>query len=163
MKTVIGIDPGLSGAIAVVTDDSYFVFDPITLEVKSGKKIRHRYNVAAMVAVFKGFILNYGCCEAWLEDVHAMPGQGVSSMFSMGRGLGTYEGIITALGIPLNFVTPQAWKKCMLAGQGKEKDASVYKAQQLFPNAELVTKRGRALDGRAEALLIAEFGRRIVR
>ncbi len=69
-----------------------------------------------------------------------------------------YEGIITALQMPLNYISPITWKKIVMAGQGKEKDAAVYKAQQLFPDAVLVTPRGRLLDGRAEALLIAWYG-----
>lgn len=159
-KTCIGIDPGLSGAIAVITPTFYAVHDIPTLEVKSGKKCRHRYNVSEIVKMLTQIRGGSRSIEVWLEEVHSMPGQGVTSMFSMGRGLGMYEGIVSALSMQLNYISPVTWKKKMLDGQGKEKDASVYKAQQLFPLAQLVTPRGRLLDGRAEALLIAEYGRR---
>ena len=163
--TFIGIDPGLSGAIAVITDYAQAIHDAPTLEIKSGKKIRHRYNVAEIVRILKQVRdeshLKLIPVEVWLEDVHAMPGQGVTSMFSMGRGLGMYEGIVQALEMPLNFISPITWKKKMMDGQGKEKSAAVYRAQQLFPNAQLTTARGRLLDGRAESLLIAEYGRRL--
>ena len=163
-KTIIGIDPGLSGAIAVITPIAYTVHDIPILEIKNGKKVKKRYNVAEVKRIIQQVRdeshLNMLPVEVWLEDVHAMPGQGVTSMFSMGRGLGMYEGVITTLDIPLNYVSPVTWKKKIMAGQGKEKGAAVYKAQQLFPIAQLVTPRGRLLDGRAEALLIAEYGKR---
>ena len=162
---VIGIDPGLDGGIALVTPSySSIVLDPPTLEVKGkGKKpsTKRLYFISEIVAKLKEWKDMYLPLMCYIENVHSMPGQGVVAMFSMGRGLGMYEGILHALGIPFEYVTPQAWKKVMLQGQNKEKDASVYKAMQLFPYAELNTKRGRLLDGRAEALLIAEYGRRI--
>ena len=97
-----------------------------------------------------------------LEKIHSMPGQGVRSMFSMGEGYGLWKGIIMTLGDPMILVTPQAWKKVMMQGMGKEKDASVLRASELFPHIadQLVTPRGRKLNGRADALLIAHWCRR---
>ena len=94
-----------------------------------------------------------------LEKVHSMPGQGVRSMFSMGEGYGIWKGIITALGYPLHLITPQEWKKEMMGGMGKEKDASRLKAMQLFPKIadQLQLKKDH---GKADALLIAEYLRR---
>lgn len=163
-KVLIGIDPGLSGAIAILHPIAYTTHDIPVLEVKRGKKTKRRYNVAEIVRILKrvrdeSHVQQYPV-EVWLEDVHAMPRQGVTSMFSMGRGLGMYEGIITSLEIPLNYISPVIWKRKIMEGQGKEKGAAVYKAQQLFPSAILTTPRGRLIDGRAEALLIAEYGRR---
>ena len=163
-KTIIGIDPGLSGAIAVIINDrTYTAHDVPILEVKNGKKIKCRYNVAAICQLLRQVRdeahINLVPVEVWLEDVHAMSGQGVTSMFSMGRGLGMYEGIVTSLEMSLNYISPVTWKRKVMDGQGKEKDAAVYKAQQLFPAAQLVTPRGRLLDGRAEALLIAHYGK----
>ena len=165
MKTFIGIDPGLSGAIAVITDMGQATHDMPTLEIKAGKKIRHRYNVSEILRILRQVRdenhANGIPVEVWLEDVHAMPGQGVTSMFSMGRGIGTLETSVIACEMPLNMISPITWKKRIMDGQGKEKDAAVFKAMQLFPSAQLVTPRGRKLDGRAEALLIAEYGRRM--
>ncbi|MFM6207166.1 hypothetical protein, partial [Planktothrix sp.] len=92
-----------------------------------------------------------------LESVHAMPGQGVSSMFSFGLGYGVWLGIVAALNVPIEFVTPQAWKKYYSLGPDKE--ASRVKALQLFPSqaSELKLKKHH---GRAEALLLAEYLRR---
>lgn len=173
-KVIIGIDPGLSGAIAVITPMAYSVHDMPTLEIIAGRKrsattgkmvdkVRNKYNIAEIkkmltqvrdIAHSSGFPV-----EVWLEDVHAMPGQGVTSMFSMGVGLGILQTIPICLEMQLNFVSPVTWKKKVMNGQGKEKDAAVYRAQQLYPNAQLVTARGRLLDGRAEALLIAHYGK----
>jgi len=162
---VIGIDPGLDGGRALITPSyNAIVLDPPTLVVKGkGKKPSHKrlYHVSEIVKTLKCWKEQYAPLRCYIENVHSMPGQGVVAMFSMGRGLGMYEGVLHALEIPFEYVTPQAWKKLMLSGQNKEKDASVYKAMQLFPSAELKTPRGRLLDGRAEALLIAEYGRRI--
>lgn len=170
---IIGIDPGLNGGIAAISPLEYEVYDIPTLEIITGRvrnkktglmrdKKQNRYNIAAIIKILtllKGAAdkLNYPV-EVWVENVHAMPDQGVTSMFNMGVGFGILQTIPICLGIPLNFVSPVTWKKKIMEGQGKRKDAAVYRAQQLFPNAELVTPRGRKLDGRAEALLIAHYG-----
>jgi crossover junction endodeoxyribonuclease RuvC len=98
-----------------------------------------------------------------IEAIHAMPAQGVSSMFSMGEGFGLWKGILTALGCSWRTVTPQAWKKVVLAGYGnKDKGAAVQVASRLYPivAGSLKTPRGRVLDGRADAICIAEYLRR---
>ena len=161
---IIGIDPGLSGAVGVVHPTGYTAHDTPILTVKVGKGYRHRYHLQEMISLLERIRSDAEhqdfTMECWLEDVHAMPGQGVSSMFSMGRGLGNWEAIVSTLKIPLYFVSPIRWKNKIMDGQGKKKSAAVLKAQQIFPNAVLRTERGRLLDGRAEALLIAEYGRR---
>ena len=92
-----------------------------------------------------------------IERVHSMPKQGVASSFKFGMGFGIWLGILAALRLPHELVTPQAWKKLMLAGMPKEKDASRQRAMQLFPDVDLSLKRHH---GRADALLIAEWLRR---
>jgi crossover junction endodeoxyribonuclease RuvC len=89
-----------------------------------------------------------------------MPKQGVASSFSFGQGLGMWQGIIAALGLPLEMPSPQRWKKEMLADQGKDKDASRFKAIQLFPTLAVQLSRVKD-DGRAEALLMAAYGQRL--
>jgi crossover junction endodeoxyribonuclease RuvC len=152
----------LSGAIALYCPPAFITaIDPPVLEIKNAKGgIKRRYNTASIVNEIENFTRIGYNVHVYIEDVHAMPGQGVTSMFSMGRGLGMYEGIVAALKLPVHFVAPQTWKKKLLTGMGKEKDASIYKAQQLFPTiaTSFFTKRGRMLDGRAEALLIAYYG-----
>ncbi len=165
----IGIDPGLSGAVGVIQEDSligphgdidqYSVFDTPTLTV-AGEKNKRMHNTVAMADLLHPFATDPKNVLVILESVHAMPKQGVSSSFSFGRGLGIWEGIIAALGLPLEMPSPQRWKKEMLADQGKDKDASRYKAIQLFPMLASQLSRVKD-DGRAEAILMAEFGKRL--
>lgn len=155
---IIGIDPGLDGAVYKLdlNDNTYMFFDTPTLEIKNGKKKKREYNIALMSGILKKYDYNKDDVKVILEKIHSMPGQGVRSMFSMGEGFGIWKGIITALGYQLHLVTPQAWKKEMMQGMGKEKDASRQKALQLFPHftEELKLKKHH---GRADALLMAEY------
>jgi crossover junction endodeoxyribonuclease RuvC len=153
----IGIDPGVNGAVAVLTEDHAKVFDIPTFWVTKGQKRRQAYDLPAFFTLLARLTVS-GVVAVTVEDVHAMPGQGVTSMFSMGYGVGLIHGHLTALRIPFELVTPQRWKKEMLAGVAtKDKKAAYVKASRLFPHIDL----GRRSDqGRAEALLIAEYGRR---
>jgi len=161
----IGVDPGLHGAVAVLRSSKFIgVWDTPTTIVKRGKKKHTVYLPASMVEVLKRIANDYGSSlmesVVGLEEVHAMPGQGVTSMFSMGKGSGLWEGIITALGMPLVRIPPQRWKKEMLAdGRGKDKQASIVRALELFPEAASHMARKKD-EGRAEAILIAEYLRR---
>src|SRR5437868_5437346 len=102
---IVGIDPGLSGAVARIDQTASAwatVNDTPTMTVKSGPKLKRAYSIPEMVDLLQG---NVGFVV--IESVHAMPGQGVVSMFSMGYGLGLWVGIVAALGIPYEMVTPQ--------------------------------------------------------
>jgi crossover junction endodeoxyribonuclease RuvC len=160
----IGIDPGLNGAVGVLSEISPYwrseVYDTPTMVV-SGIKEKRVYNAAAMAALLKPFAEHVGDdVLVILEAVHSMPKQGVSSSFSFGEGLGMWKGIIAAFGLPLEMPSPQRWKKEIMADQGKDKDASRFKAIALFP--ALATQLARVKDdGRAEALLLAEYGKRL--
>jgi crossover junction endodeoxyribonuclease RuvC len=90
----------------------------------------------------------------YLEKVHAMPGQGVTSMFKFGEGYGSFKGIMAALAIPYVEITPQSWQKVMFAGISKElgKKRSVYKIGQLFPSLTKID------DGSADALCMSLYG-----
>jgi len=148
---IVGIDPGLSGAVAILRPsygNGANVFSTPTLTAK-GKK---QYAIAEMVRLLSKCSRVEGVIVI-LEDVHAMPGQGVTSMFSFGRGVGLWEGILAALQIPYQKVTPQVWKAAM-GLRGKDKGASILLAQQRFP--QLAATIGRN-DGRAEALLMALY------
>lgn len=155
----LGIDPGLDGAVAAVGGAfGPAVYDTPTMTVAGSDGSKKRvYAISRMAEILSPYRGVAGDLLVLIENVHAMPGQGVRSMFSMGYGLGLWEGLLAGLGLPFERVTPQRWKKLMLDGQGKDKDASRFKAQALFPKAELHLKKH---DGRAEALLIAEYGRR---
>jgi crossover junction endodeoxyribonuclease RuvC len=148
---VIGIDPGLSGAIAVIdsTSRETTVIDMPVISV--GKK--NTLNLQALCQFLEPYKDKDAICL--IEKVGARPGQGVTSMFNFGKSYGALMGILSALRIPYTEITPQSWKKVMMAGQPKEKDASRYVAQQLFPDQDLSRKKDH---GRADALLLAEYG-----
>lgn len=155
----IGIDPGLSGAVAMLpsaTDGSSIFDTPVGSD--GNRTVYLPLEMAVILTKLRS--VSGPSCMVYLEKQQAMPKQGVSSTFSIGRGYGLWEGILAALGIPYTVVTSQAWKKAMMAGQGREKDASRLRAQQLWPElaGQLNLKKHH---GRAEALLLAEYGRRI--
>jgi crossover junction endodeoxyribonuclease RuvC len=157
----IGIDPGLHGAVGVITEDgSAQVFDTPTMVI-AGKKDKNVYNEVAMAQLLTKIVVHYITNSlVVLENVHSMPRQGVASSFTFGMGLGIWKGIIATLGLPLEMPSPQRWKKEILTDQGKEKDASRAKAIQLFPSIAEQFARVKD-DGRAEAMLLAEYGRRL--
>ena len=160
----IGIDPGLDGAIAAITNEDLVIIDTPT--VKVGKKRQMDAKAAAAILkslrVPKGnkdwIVSNQPQVICALEKVHSMPKQGVVSTFTFGEGYGIWKGILTAFQIPFELVLPQAWKKLMLSGRSKEKGASILRVQQLFPGADVHLKKHH---GRADALLMAEYIRRI--
>ena len=184
MKVWAGIDPGNDGALAIISEDGRVNFrDAPTAKVQSGKKTRTVLLPQEMarwlgeikglsttgedlIGEFGGQELYHSALRVYVEKVTAMRGQGVTSMFNFGMGYGMWLGVLAALSIPYELVTPQRWKKEMLAGMGKKKDASVVKAIQLFPEyADQLQrpKRGGGvvrLHGRGDALLLAEMNRR---
>lgn len=159
---IIGIDAGLHGAIAVINGEGRLLelVDTPTLQVQSGKIVRHHYQIPGMANIIRCVQSNYQSKNkiiAGLEKQHSRPIQGVVQAFTTGEGYGVWRAILVMLDISFDLPTPQAWKKVMLPGMGKDKDASRLRAQQLFPNAQLHLKRHH---DRAEALLIAEYIRR---
>jgi hypothetical protein len=153
----IGIDPGLSGAVAIIDGTDVKLFDTPTAE--TGKGSKRDYLIANMSDILRTTQPFY--MFAVLEAVHSMPKQGVASSFSFGRGLGIWEGILSAHSIPYAKVAPQTWKKAMLGDMPRDnKDSSRIAATRLFPNASDMLARKKD-DGRAEALLMAEYGKRL--
>ena len=159
----IGIDPGLSGAVGIIEElplGSMFVSvsDTPTALVE-GEKTKRKYLVPAMALLLNSYA-GRGDVLAVLENVHSMPKQGVASSFCFGEGKGMWEGILAAYNIPTELVSPQRWKKEMMDGQGKDKSAARFKAMALFPSLADQLKLVKH-DGRAEALLMAEYARRL--
>ena len=144
MKTYIGIDPGKSGALALLTEDGQCTVVP--------------FNESAYTAILKAASSPSSVC--CLEKVGAMPGQGVVSMFNFGHNLGYIEGLLQAFDIPYQLVPPQTWKKefCVTS----DKNTSIEVCRKLFPHVCLLpTARSRKpSDGMAEAMLMAEYARR---
>ena len=150
---VIGIDPGASGAIALVVNGVLVsVHDMPTVTVERNK-IHSNFTAGNDRAPPDGFLLSPH--RATVEKVGAMPGQGVSSMFSFGRSVGIIEGVLAAKQIPVTFVTPQAWQK--QSGAAKGKDGSRQRVMELFPREAHLFGRVKD-DGRADAVLIALAG-----
>jgi crossover junction endodeoxyribonuclease RuvC len=159
IEIILGIDPGQTGGLAVITPSGTSVWDTPTEMVKKGKTNKTEYLPASMADMVRILLKNGIHAHCYIEKVGAMPGQGVTSMFGFGKGFGLWIGILAALRVPYTLVTPQAWKKEIMQGVS-DKDAARGVAMRLFP--ELSSELSRKKDiGRADALLIAEYGRRI--
>ena len=145
----IGIDVGKKGGYAIIYDiDEYqaFVWDDKNF-------IEKMWDVSETTAANERIV----CC---VEKVGAMPHQGVTSSFNFGKSAGFIEGVLEALGIPYQLISPQRWKKEFTLNSEKQKSIEV--CERLFPNVNLLpTERCRIKsDGMAEALLMAEYARR---
>jgi crossover junction endodeoxyribonuclease RuvC len=147
---ILGIDPGVSGALAILDAAGGHIAHLPMPVVKMGTK--SRVNGAAVAA----FVSAYPIRHVFIEQVGAMPGQGVSSMFTFGHCAGLVEGVVTGLGYPVTLITPQAWKKA--AGLiGMDKDAARSRAIQLYPGLRDLDLKGKG-QAIADALLIARHG-----
>ena len=148
---VMAIDPGLSGAIAVFIDDVLIaVVDMPTHELTRNGKTKRQISASALASIFK----DHGPDHVVVEKVSAMPGQGVTSMFSFGRSFGLIEGIVGAFEIPATYVMPSVWTKGI--GRGLGKDASRARACELYPAHQKSFARVKD-DGRADAVLIGAW------
>jgi crossover junction endodeoxyribonuclease RuvC len=147
---ILAIDPGAKGALAFFDMENgvLVVMDCPTVDVKRGAKIKTEISPQMVASI----IMSKRPSKAVLEKVGAMPGQGVSSMFQFGRGVGMYEGVLAALQIPITYVTPQAWQKAVGLRGGK--DGSRARAAECYPAyADLFSRKKD--DGRADAALMA--------
>ena len=153
---VLGVDPGISGGLAVVeiTDGAAPVLvECIDIPVV-GTGAKERVDVAAI----RNFIDRHKPIRALIERAQAMPKQGSSSGFKYGRAVGAIEATIALSGIPVTIVEPSVWKRFWKL-PGKDKESSRQQALQLFPVAYAALARKKD-HGRAEASLIALFGAR---
>ena len=167
----LGIDPGLTGAVALIQPDGRVRFwdTPFTVTVDKGEKtkagnpkVRRRYDRPKMVSILSAAqILGEGGVSAVIEDVHAMPKQGISGAFSFGLGKGLWLGILEAKMIPLREISPVRWTRMLLRDLPKRDGAAVVRASELYPAiaGQLRSRRGALLLGRADALLLAHYGR----
>ena len=163
MMTFAGIDPGKDGALFVIHPAATpLCYSTPTIPGVKGKRFYDERKIALLVRKTIDIAEDSHSILFVVERVHAMPGQGVTSMFSMGYGLGLWIGILAALKLSYELVTPQRWKSVMLDGTKRDKGAAVARASNLYPGVAFTTPRGRLLDGLADAALLAEYGRRIV-
>lgn len=150
----LGIDPGLSGAIAILDGTKLVdVFDMPVVEIQHGKKKRRKISPEMIVSELSDY--NGRISAAYVEDVHAMPGQGVTSVFSFGEASGIARGVLAGLLIRTTLVSPVEWKRKLKLGRDKGESRGL--AAQLWPCQAGTFKRVRD-DGRAEAALIAYWG-----
>ena len=148
---ILGIDPGLDGALAFYTPStgSLDVLDMPTLQLK--KRVIDEYQFARLIDERAKDI-----AEAWLEQVATRPGEGAVGAFAFGRGYGFIRGVLAANFIPIRDVTPAVWKKASRL-TGLPKDASRGRASELFPRHCGLFSRKKD-DGRSDAVLIAHYG-----
>jgi len=153
MLYYLGIDPGLKGGIAIIHANEAPRVTAIPLAGKATDVMAVSNWIHDMTNDYNDPVI------ACIEKVHAMPGQGVSSMFKFGFVTGVMHGIIGTLGHSLHLVTPQAWKKQILAGTPKDKDAAIDFCRRVYPNVNLLaTERSRKPhSGIADALCIARY------
>ena len=152
----IGIDPGISGALALIDDERVHAVEDMPVIAKSSGK-GQQVSAALLAAVLERWLADLMALPpVYLERVSAMPKQGVTSVFSFGRSFGNAEAVVQTLKLPLTYVSPQLWKRRANLLKA-EKDASRARAIQLYPTAaeQLTRKRD---GGRAEAILIGRFG-----
>ena len=151
MSFIIGIDPGAAGAVAILENGRLTqVFDMPVVEMTVGGKAKRR--VAPELLATELRLYNLADTVAVVEQVGAMPGQGVTSMFAFGQAYGLVLGVLAGLWIPTTTVTPASWKKALKLNTGK--DGARAKAAQLWPAQADQFKRVKD-DGRAEAALLA--------
>jgi crossover junction endodeoxyribonuclease RuvC len=157
IKYRIGVDPGLSGAVVVISPTELKIFDMPTMTVERNGKSKRQVSASELAQIFSNY--NSNDCHVYVEKVSAMAGQGVTSVFSFGRSFGMIEGILAAFRLPVTYVAPATWVKAVGRGQGK--DASRARAMELFPENQADFKL-KKFDGRADAALIAYWGSRNV-
>ena len=151
---IIGIDPGLSGGIAVLENNKVLnIFDmPVMPE---GKKNKRQLNSAQLVSLIKENIKSDEEIAVIVEQVNAMPGQGVTSMFNFGQTFGAIKGVCAALELPIFFVRPSKWKKHFEL-INSSKDSSRTKVIEMYPSLSSQLAKKKDVN-KSDAILIARF------
>ena len=168
--TILGIDPGIGGAIALVGEESIGLYDMPTVErsvVRNRPRKKGQPPPKPKTHIVKARSVNAALLTAWLvewkpshvycEKSGPRPGEGCSSAYTAGRIMGTIEGVLAAIGISVTYISPNVWKKAM-GLNGKDKSDSINRVLQLYPQVapQLTRKKDH---GRAEALLVCHYGR----
>ena len=153
---IIAIDPGISGSLCFFEEGK--IIDIIEMpNMADGKKNKRQVNGAQIYNEISLRIKNFQKedIKVVIEQVSAMPGQGVTSMFNFGQSFGVLKGICSAMQLPMYFVRPAKWKKYFNLINTK-KDASRTKAIEIFPyiSAQLSKKKD---SNKADAILLASF------
>jgi len=146
-KAYVGIDPGQTGAAALISDDGIDCFD-------------WPGDVSAFANELRQWCEDHEIIMCILEKVGAMPKQGVSSMFKFGRNAGQIEGVLAALKVPYDMQRPQQWQKGLIhkADGSNNKARALAAARRLYPHVDFLKRKKD--HGRAEALLMAHVARK---
>lgn len=158
MTCFLGIDPGLSGALALydpATDQLFIADVPVHILRKNGK-LRREPDVQALSDIVGDIALRTRV-QVWIEHVSAMPGEGAVGAFTFGKVVGLLTGVCAANRLVIERVTPSVWKKALAVPS--DKDGARARASQLLPNHSRNWPL-KSHDGRAEAALIALYGSR---
>ena len=159
---IIGIDPGIAGAICFFENGE--VIDVIDMPTMAeGKKNKRQINGRQIYNEISSRIENYKLnnIKVVVEQVSAMPGQGVTSMFNFGQSFGAIKGICAAMQLPIFFVRPAKWKKHFEL-INTQKDASRTKAIEMFPKISSILSKKKD-SNKADAILIAAFYENIIK
>jgi len=147
----LGIDPGLSGALALLDGDgALFQVEDLPVMARGRGRVKSELDAAGLARLLRPHAGQIRL--AVVEQVASMPGQGVASIFSLGHSLGSIVGVLAALAIPLRLVPPAVWKRA--AGVSADKNLARSEAIRLWPNAPLDRVKDH---NRAEALLLARY------
>jgi len=150
----LGIDPGKKGSLALVDNERFMLAHDPTPMLKLKKP---DYDIVEMKLLLMRY-LDFGFIDLCiLEKAQAMPKQGVTSMFSIGKGYGIWLGLLTSLEVPFIEVHPRVWTRKLLVGAGGEgKDRNYNVARRLFPEWHPQFKYEKEY---GDSLLLAEYGR----
>jgi crossover junction endodeoxyribonuclease RuvC len=150
----LGVDPGLTGAMALVdASGAFHSVEDIPVMARGKGRVKHEVDPAGLARLLRPHAASIKL--AVVEQVSSMPGQGVASVFSMGHSLGCIVGVLQALGVPLRLVPASVWKR--KAGVSADKNLARSEAIRLWPGAPLDRVKDH---NRAEALLLARHGLR---
>lgn len=168
IEIVVGIDVGFDGGLAAMTmANDGMIQAQIMPCIGTKGQGKRALDGKAIVQWFRKLAAEFDVQLVCMEAAGARPGQGVCSMFSFGRVFGCLEGILDTLDLPWQTVTPQAWKKVVLAGTKKDKTAAMNYVRRRLDNTGnrsilYATENSRTYhDGLADALCIADYARRI--
>ena len=151
---VFGIDPGLNGAIAILQDKK--VLSVIDMPVMAdGKKNKRQLNNAQLAEILRKNTSKDDEISVVVEQVNAMPGQGVTSMFNFGQTFGAIKGVCAALQLPIFFVRPSKWKKYFEL-INSSKDSSRTKAIEMYPSLSNQLSKKKDVN-KSDAILIARY------
>lgn len=158
MTAIIGIDPGLTGALALMTGDALYITDLPIHEIRKGKQTKREIDTHRLVAILRDCAVHRP--TVWIENVSTRPGEGAVGAFTFGKTVGLITGAAIALDLPIEKVSPQHWKRGLNVLADKE--ATRARASALMPrHAGLWPLKKH--HGRAEAALIALWGARQAR